>query len=278
MGSARTRATKKKKRRVGPASKDRHKLYEMSVQSPDEHIKFFDRVYKQRNGRLPRVLKEDFCGTAFLASEWVHDRPDNEAIGVDLDQPTLQWGREHNIEPLGKDASRVKVILEDVRNVATPKVDIVTALNFSYCVFKTPRELRSYFENVHRSLNPGGCFVLDLFGGWEAQMDDVVDKTRYAGFTYVWDQKSFDPVTNNGFYRIHFKFHGGGGIRNAFIYDWRLWTIPEIREELDAARFSESDVYWEGIESDTGEGNGVFRRVKKAENCPGWNAFIVGWK
>jgi hypothetical protein len=42
-------------------------------------------------------LKEDFCGTALLASEWVEWRRDNTALGVDLDAATLAWGREHNL-------------------------------------------------------------------------------------------------------------------------------------------------------------------------------------
>ena len=274
MGSARTKSRRKRK---GPKSRDRHWLYEDAVQSPDVHIKLFDRLYKKRNGRPPRVLKEDFCGTALMAAEWVKYRPGNEAIGVDLDKPTLKWGKTHHIEPLGKDAGRVTLVHADVRDVDRPRADVVAALNFSYSVFKTPKELRKYFKNVHRSLKPGGAFFLDVFGGWEAQMD-VTDKTRYSGYTYVWDQKGYDPVTNNARFHIHFKFHGGGGIRDAFIYDWRLWTIPELREELEAAGFSSSDVLWEGVEKDTGEGNGVFRSVKKAENCPGWNAFVVGWK
>jgi SAM-dependent methyltransferase len=246
----------------------------MSVQSPDVNAKFFDRVYKKRNGHLPSLMKEDFCGTALLAAEWVRMRPTNEAVGVDLDEPTLQWGREHHIEPLRKDASRVTLVLDDVRSVTQPKVDIVSALNFSYYIFKSPPELESYFKTVRSSLKPEGLFVLDIFGGWEAQQD-LVDKTKYKGFTYEWEQKNYNPVTNEGLFYIHFKFHGGGGIRKAFVYDWRLWTIPEVRDSLLAAGFDTVDVYLEGTDPEDGEGNGVFRKVKRVENCPGWNAFIV---
>lgn len=262
-----------KKRRQGPKVRNRHWLYQESVQSPEVNIDFFDRVYKRANGRLPRLLKEDFCGTAFTSAAWVRKRPDNEAIGVDLDGPTLRWGRQHNVEPLGDDVSRVTLLQADVRSVRRPKVDVVAALNFSYFVFKTPDELRGYFRNARRSLRRGGVLVLDIFGGWEAQMD-VTDTTRHGGFTYVWDQKGFDPINNNGVFHIHFKFHGGGGIQRAFTYDWRLWTVPEVREVLESAGFRTVDVYWEGIDSD-GEGNGIFRQAKKTENCPGWNALIV---
>lgn len=272
MGSTMSKSSKKK-RRGRPASTDRHWLYQESVQSTDVNMAFIDRIYKKRNGELPRWLKEDFCGTALLSADWVRRRPDNMAVGVDLDAPTLEWGREHNIDPLGAEAQRVSLISADVQDIHRPKVDVVVAFNFSYFVFKTAERLKGYFHSARRSLRPGGIFVLDIFGGWEAQME-VTDKTRYKGFTYVWEQKRFNPVTNHALFRIHFEFHGGGGIHNAFRYDWRLWSIPEVCESLQGAGFDNTVVYWEGVDED-GDGDGTFRPVKKAENCPGWNAFIV---
>lgn len=276
MGSVRSKQRSKRKKRVGPKSTDYHWLYQTAVQSPDVNVKFFDRVYKARNGRLPALLKEDFCGTALLAAQWVRTRDDNMAYGVDLDQPTLDWGMEQNIVPLGGDASRVKLIKDDVRSVKEPKVDIVAALNFSYFIFKTPAELTGYFESVRGSLKDDGIFVLDIFGGWESHMD-LKDRTRHRGFTYVWEQKGLDPLTNEGRFHIHFDFHGGGGIKDAFVYNWRLWSIPEVRECLQGAGFKSVDVYWEGTEKDTGEGNGVFRKVTKVENMPGWHTFMVAF-
>ena len=116
--------------------------------------------------------------------------------------------------------------------------------------------------------------ILDMFGGWEAQME-VTDKTRNTGFTYVWEQTKYDPVSNLTQFQIHFNFHGGGGIKNAFVYDWRLWSVPEVREVLAEAGFGSVDVYWEGIDDDTGEGSGEYSLVTEAESTPGWVAFVV---
>jgi SAM-dependent methyltransferase len=265
----------RKKRGHGPKSTDRHWLYQESVQSPDEHVKFFDRVYRRANGTLPKLLKEDFCGTAFLSAEWVRTRPDNVAVGVDTDDETLGWGRRHNIEPLQKEEkNRVFLHRADVRDVQEPRVDIVAALNFSYFGFYVREELRHYLECARRSLAPGGLLILDMFGGWEAQME-VTDKTRNSGFTYIWEQTAFDPISHRTRFYIHFKFHGGGGIKKAFVYDWRLWTMPEVRELLSEAGFEQVDIYWEGIDEDTDEGNGEFELVTEAENCPGWIAMLV---
>lgn len=275
MGSGHNRApATRKKRRKGPESRDRHRLYEHAVQSPEVNLRFCDRIYKKKNGVYANVLREDFCGTALLSAEWVRKRPTNRAVGVDLDAATLHWAKSFNIAPLGKDAARVKLIRADVRSVRRPPADVIVAFNFSYATLKTIDELGEYFRGVRRSLARGGIFVFDVFGGWEAQAD-VTDRTRYKGFTYVWEQEGIDPVTHRGLFHMHFKFYGGGGIRKAFTYDWRLWTIPEVRELLRSAGFRTSEIYWEGFDEKTREFNGSFRRVTKAENCPGWNCFIV---
>jgi len=255
---------------------DRHWLYQEAVQSPEVHVAFFDRVYRRRNGRLPRLLKEDFCGTALLCAQWVKTRRDNAAVGVDLDADTLAWGRRHNVAPLEPEArTRVQLVRDDVRRVTRPRVDVVAALNFSYFEFKTRDALREYFAVARRSLRPGGVLVLDMYGGWEAQMG-TTDKTRNRGFTYIWEQASYDPITHLTRFFIHFKHYASGRtIKRAFEYNWRQWTIPEVRELLSEAGFTGVDVYWEGFEKDTGEGNGIFTLARRAENCPGWIALLV---
>ena len=259
----------------GPKSRDKHWHYQESVQSPEVHFPFFERAYRERNGRRPLSLKEDFCGTALMAAQWVAGRKDRTAIGVDLDGPTLQWARKHNLAPLPDHArARITLRLDDVMHVVKPKVDIVVALNFSYNIFRSRAALRAYFEAARRSLTPGGVYIIDVFGGWDSQRP-TIERTRYRGFTYLWQLARFDPVTNFGQFYIHYQFHDGGGIRRAFSYSWRMWSLPEIREILLEAGFKDLDLYWEGFDTRTGLGNSSFRRVEKAKNSQGWIAFFV---
>ncbi len=259
--------------RPGP-DRDRHALYEASVQSPEADIQFFDRIYREWNGSLPRVLREDFCGTAAVAAAWVRKRRDNQAIGVDLDGPTLAWGRRVHIEPLGEAARRLKIFQADVRTVRRPRADVTAALNFSYMVFHDRAMLRQYFRSARAALAPHGVFILDIFGGWESQALTTENRRKH-GFTYVWEQKSYDPITGLTRFHIHFRFRDGTMMKRAFTYDWRLWTIPEIREILAEAGFPKSVVYWEGTDHRTHGGNGVFRRTSRVEICPGWIAYVV---
>jgi hypothetical protein len=67
-------------------------------------------------------------------------------------------------------------------------------------------------------------------------------------------------------------------MRRAFSYDWRLWSIPELRDLLAEIGFSETEVYWEGTDRKTNEPNGVYRKVLSAPDDPAWVAYIVAYK
>jgi SAM-dependent methyltransferase len=228
-----------------------------------------------------RRFREDFCGTALLSCEVVARHRENHALGVDLDGPTLDWAREHNLSRLTEhQRRRVQLVQADVLDVRQPRADLIAALNFSYCVFKTRPELLAYARNAHRSLVDGGMFLVDAWGGSETQVlqaeERQVDGDNGSAFTYIWDQTEFDPVSYSTTCRIHFEFRDGSRIRNAFVYDWRLWTMPELREVFEEAGFRDVHVLWEGTDRDTMEGNGVFRRVQRGDPDPSWIAYVVG--
>ena len=117
---------------------------------------------------------------------------------------------------------------------------------------------------------------MDIMGGPDAQ-EVTEDKTGHGYFTYIWDQDEFNPITHDCKFYIHFKLRQGKTIRKAFTYDWRLWTIPEVEDVLKEAGYKEVRVYWEDEDED-GEGNGVYRRRKSAENSLSWIAYIVAIK
>jgi SAM-dependent methyltransferase len=278
------RSKKRKKRQAVP---HRHHLYTASVQSVEADLKFFRRIYKKRNGRPFRRLREDFCGTAVLACEWVRRGADHEAWGLDLDQETLDWGRQHYVPRLGDGAERLHLHCRNVLDVTEPKMDLVAALNFSYSVFKTRDELREYFRQVRRSLADRGVFVLDAWGGNEAMCEDTdkrkidaekaFDGTKIPSFTYVWEQARFNPIDHHIVCHIHFHLRGGKKIKRAFTYDWRLWTLPELRELLLDAGFSSCEVYVEGWDDEEDEADGIFRRRTYFENQEGWVVYVVGY-
>ncbi len=254
---------------------DKYLLYQQAVQCPEADIRFIDRVFIKSNGKRPLRLREDFCGTGFLCREWVNSCPDRTAIGVDLDPDVLAWGRKNNFGDLGAGGRRISLIQADVADVIEPTVDVVTALNFSFCVFKRRDALRRYFSAVRMSLSIHGVLFLDIFGGPEGQTPQE-EVSKLKGFTYRWDQDRFNPLTNEILCHIHFDFPDGSKLRKAFSYDWRLWSLPELQEVLLEAGFSRVDVYWEGIDPKTGEGNGIFRQTHRPPPDDSWVAYVVG--
>jgi len=276
-------AQKKRKNKVNgvPMARlaDKYTLYLDSVQSPDHEAQFFNRAYKKAFDRAPLILREDFCGTAAVCCEWVKNKPERRALGVDLDAEPLAWGRENNLTSLReRDRERITLLEADVRDIRGPKADVVAAQNFSFYCFKTREELRRYFRCAYRNMAREGVLVLDMLGGQETMEEDHEEIKKMKGYDYVFEQEWFDPITNNCRFWIHFRFPDGSEMKRVFGYEWRLWSIPEVRELLSEAGFAESLVYWEDTEKDTGEGSGTYRIRKKAESDPTWVAYIVARK
>lgn len=266
---------------------DRHELYEAAVQNAEAEIDFVDRQFTKLTGRRAGAMREDFCGTANAACEWVRRRKTNTAVGLDLDASVVEWGTRRHVAALSDDAkSRLTLLLRDVRTPGREGtgVDMVLAMNFSYWIFKRREELLAYFKSVYASLAKDGVFFLDSFGGWEAQQ--VIQdrrKCRLPGrglagrYTYVWDHFAFNPITSDLMCKIHFEFPDGSRLRNAFTYDWRLWTLAETRELLAQAGFQRITAYWEGDDG-SGGGNGVFTPRSRGENSEAWISYLSAAK
>lgn len=254
------------------ATADPYDLYERSVQDTEVTIDLIDRMYRGRHGRLALSMREDFCGTAQLSTDWVLSHPERTAVGLDIDRTTLDWARRHNLPRAPGADGRIELIERDVLAGADGRLfDVVAALNFSYFTFHERRTLVAYLRSVHRSLVDGGLMLLDMHGGPDAQFK-LEETTDFDGFDYVWEQDVFDPINNRAVCRIHYRFPDGSELRDAFTYDWRVWSIPELRDALVEAGFSAVDVWWDDYE----EGDPSPRT--RAENQEGWVAYVAAWR
>ena len=253
---------------------DRHELYELSVQDPTAEIRFIERAWRERRAGRPEVLREDFCGTGFLSCSWVRHRTSCRAWGIDLCTTTMAWGKaRHGAKLTPAQQARMHWVKGDVRTARTEPADVLAALNFSYFIFKSREALVGYFRAAFANLRPGGLMVLDAYGGHQS-FSVQKEERDLDGFTYVWDTERYNPINGDVLNHIHFRFPDGTEMRRAFTYDWRLWTLAEIREALVDAGFVRPTVYWEGT-TDEGEGDGVFRRKAVGEACEGWIAYLV---
>jgi SAM-dependent methyltransferase len=256
--------------RYTAATADKYALYQKAVQSPDLDVELLERIFRSERGRAPRTLREDFCGTALISSAWLRRDERNRAEGFDIDPEPVAWGLAHNFQP--GDAERFTLHLADVRSRGRLAPDLRIAFNFSYWVFATRAELLDYFRAARESLAPDGVFVIDLYGGGDAT-EELEERRRCGGFTYVWDQARYWPGTAEYTCHIRFEFPNGTSLK-AFTYRWRFWNLSELRDVLLDAGFARVDTYFEGP-GEKDEGDGDFRKRMRGENCAAWLAYLV---
>jgi SAM-dependent methyltransferase len=282
-------------------TEDRHVLYELAVQCVEAEIDFVDDTFKDLRKRKIATLREDFAGTCNTSVEFVSRRKSNFAVGVDLDKPTLDWGADHNIADklTAAQQKRIAQLHEDVlavdgrqtlRDMGAPDADLgfdaILAMNFSYFILQQRDQLRRYFSRARDLLKPDGILFLDCYGGYESysECEDErrIQPDKDAGvkpYNYVWDQARYNPISGEMDCKIHFTFDDGSEMRDAFLYTWRMWTMPEIREILAEAGFAKSTVYWEGADEDNPEeGNGEYSPTEEGDADPAWVCYIVAEK
>jgi cyclopropane fatty-acyl-phospholipid synthase-like methyltransferase len=259
----------------------KYSLYEDSVQTPEEQVALMRLMYLDVFGKPAYTLREDFCGTFAISRHWAKQGPDYQALGLDLDPEPVKFGmREMRGQLNREEQKRIEIKLQDVMIPTRRKADVIAACNFSFFIFKKNQEMLDYFKAAQSSLKDDGILVLETAGGpgfiHKTREQKSMKSDRCGKFTYYWDQRKFDPITNHGLYSIHYKFPNGQWYKNAFDYDWRVWGITELREQMLRAGFDKTYVYWDA--DSKREEDATYIRKESAENWFSWICFVVGVK
>lgn len=270
--------------RVGKRAVNRYDLYEMVVQLPEMQARFLRAVH----GRDAAVLGEDFCGPASIARAWLLLDDGHKAFGVDRDPEPLEHARVRAREQLGAAASRLTLRETDVM-AAGDKADIVAAFNFAVCELHVRQQLVTYLRRVVYRLNAGGVFAADLYGGSDAfspgESEQSV-KTEIGTVKYTWEQREADALSGRVENAMHFGLPSGAGkpMKDAFVYDWRLWSVPELRDAMREAGFAKTEVYSNYGDAMDGDGNLIVHPVAwdgatgavGEELDENWVVYVVG--
>jgi len=227
-----------------------HDLYERSVTNPPALLAFVLAAYAQgasSAARGPKVLREDFSGSAALAKHFAASSRARRAIAVDNDPVPLA----HAAGP------RMTLVLADVLE-AKDRADIIAATNFALGYQHTRASLFTYLRHARSSLARRGLFIADIYGGHTALRTGSWTRTirhpDLGTFLYRWNQREADPTT--GLVRNSIDFGittrtkknrrtkaPTEWIKNAFTYHWRLWSMPELRDAMHEAGFGTIDFY-----------------------------------
>lgn len=220
-----------------PRALDKFDCYEIAVQDPQRTVRFLHALH----GGRPCAFREDFAGGGALCRAWVEFVPQGRAVAVDKDPTPLR-----RLEGVERVERRVADVLK-----ASDRADIIAALNFPIGYWHQRADLLRYLRLSLRRLNRGGVFVADLYGGRDA-FESLRLKSRIplpdgARLEYTWEQRTADPLTGRVTDALHFTLFPRRGRprvhRNAFVYDWRLWSIPELRDALHEAGFRSTEVH-----------------------------------
>lgn len=232
-----------------PARTEPHplELYELCVQEPLTAAAMLRRLH----GARPRVLAEDFAGSAALSRAWLIADPEARAIATDLDPAAVAYAAQRAANA-GIEPARLRLVNADVRSIARPEpADVVFVGNFSIGELHERAELVEYLRAARGRLNPRGIFACDTYGGAAAYRTGHVQRTHTGReprerIHYTWQQRRVDAFTGRVENALHFRVENDGEVIaelfDAFVYDWRLWSVPELRDALREAGFAETHV------------------------------------
>lgn len=244
---------------------DRHDYYEACVQSPRHMVPMLRAMHGGSPTAPALVLGEDFAGTCHLSRHWVETVPGGRAVCVDLDAETL--GR-HPEDP------RIRRIIGDVRSAGDPKdlaCDVVFVGNFSIGEIHDRKDLVAYLKRCRERLDDSGVFVCDTYGGESSFLTGHVHRHHplpdgTGQIRYTWEQREADPLTGRVVNALHFRSERDGVISDeigdAFVYDWRLWSVPELRDALAEAGYARSEVYAQLPEAQDEDGNAYLSPIE----------------
>ena len=260
-------------------SAERFALYTLCAQAPDRDARLLRAIHAGPAGdrRAGLVLGEDFSAAAALSRAWCLADPKARAVAVDHDPEALANAKPH---------PRVRLRESDVLAARDP-ADLIAVLNFSICELHTRRELVGYFRHARLRLRSGGCLVCDVYGGSDSYNTGTIWQTfKGAGgekIRYGWEQRTADPMTGRVVNAMHFVVSRPGrgvprrDLRDAFVYDWRLWTLPELREAMSDAGFPVTEVYPRTAEAVDDRGDLYAMPIQDPiEIGDAFNVFVVG--
>ncbi len=265
-----------KRRQTSAGSLDRSldrrlRLYESAVQQPLAEVSFVERAYAHANGpdAWPRTLREDFAGTSSVAAAWCLSDPSREAIAVESHRPTVAWAEEAHAS-----LDTLYLVHIDVMKFRGPRVDVLVALNFSVLIWHERAALATYLKHARRCLADRGVLIMDLFGGPDAMRVQTQERaaTDELGrpMVYRWEQRRCDALSARIDCRIHFGLADGSEWRDAFVYDWRLWSPAELIDALREAGFADVQVWAEDRRRP-----GRYAVVDALPDTPAWVVYLT---
>lgn len=218
----------------------KYDLYERCVQNPAALVPFLVALH----GQSPLTLAEDFSGTAALSREWTRTIPQATAHAIDLDPEVITVARKR-----ARDLP-VHFVCANVFDALRSPADVLFVGNYSIGYLHSRRDLLAYFARSFKRLNPHGIFVCDTYGGESAfrlgATQRIIPLDPRTRIRYTWEHCKANAFTAMVTNAIHFRVERDGEVlqelTDAFLYRWRLWSVPELVDALHESGFASTEV------------------------------------
>jgi SAM-dependent methyltransferase len=228
-------------------NKNKHSLYQKTVQNPKREVEFFRKTYRMIFKTIPTIFREDFCGTALLSCEWVKNNVCNIAVGIDIDEFTINWGIENNVYNLSSGSERIRLIAQNVLEEFKEKTkfDIICSMNYSHFLLHKRNDLVKYFKNVKRNLERG-LFICDFFGGYHL-FHTHTHKNQSDNYKCRIEQ--INIINNQSITSLNFK-NRENQYETLFKYCFRIYSLIELKEALEDAGFNKFKIFIKDVSDD----------------------------
>lgn len=272
------------------SSLDTFALYELCVTEPHRVVRFIEAAH----GASPLVLREDFSGSGALARAWAASSSERSAFAVDAAAEPLRrlkqlLQHEQRFSALERESplkysqdTRVRTLRARAERCRV-KADVIAATNFPLGYFHTRQDLLAYLRAARTSLRPRGIFLADMYGGADAFTPMKLERIRRGPsrerVRYTWEQRECDALTGLVLDTLSFRVMPKHGrprtFTDAFVYHWRLWSIPELTDALHESGFRTVDVYDSLADAVDHLGNTYVRPVDPGELDRNWVVYVV---
>ena len=216
-------------------------LYELCVQAPELEARFL----RSLHGGRPLTLGEDFAGPVGVGRAWLALDPAHTVVATDADPLPLEHAERRLRKAMPGAGPRLVRRVNDVLETGD-RSDVIAAFNFAVCELHSRDRLVTYFRHALFRLNAGGVLAVDTYTSPDAMSpgESVQTVQTYFGLVeYRWRQVSADPATGRVVNAIDFTLPDARRFEDAFVYDWRLWSAPEIRDAMREAGFRTTEVH-----------------------------------
>lgn len=239
-------------------------------------------IHGGRGERAPVRLGEDFCGSGALSRRWVASQSARRATCCDLDGAALAKL---------KGIKGIRAVKRDVIANTPPldkeaqRADVLFVGNFSIGYIFTRAALVRYLKRCRSRLQRSGVLVIDTYGGATSFVPGALKRKIKLGMVaagaskdqpsgeavvhYTWQQQLADPLTGMVTNALHFRVAVDGQVvadlPDAFVYHWRLWSVPELREAMAEVGLRKIKVFAQVPTAKDEEGNVLMRPVSGAD-------------